>query len=530
MVHIGRFRILLFLLVVFFFGIFAVANVDTHHDGLMLKPALDVARGHMLFRDTFTQYGALTVYIQAAGITLLGENLLAIRATAVLAYATVAVLLWTILVRVVSRRIAGPVFVLWVALAPIYNQYFHSWSSVYALVFQLCGVICLWKYARNEGLRYLFLSGIMASLTFWSRQPVGVFTAAAFGFGILWISMVRGMRTAEISGQVTILLGGIAAGLAPFLLYFHAYGALQDFWLQSVVLGRSFATTVRGTGVRPIMTGLFIPRCLLGSPACWIWGILPGVTVIVTVLYGVRTLAHREFTPPATIRLFLLGLLGMASWMQYYPVPEPSHFFWAATPMVPVLAVAVGTAVSRVRFFHRDRQLLFLWIAVLAFFTVRTSEGMGRVLSARYTADFPETLQGVRLAAEERTFYLQLTEVLGDYFSVLPEKTYINHSLDAMLVLLDPHYVPAHKVYVNWDFVNNAIYPDYQSAVEAYVTARHPLIFTRDPGRFPGYCRIEVVSNQNPPVLLLIWEGDIPAYTTTNAFRRFPVSCDSGRG
>ena len=42
----------------------ASLGVDPHHDGIMLKPALDVLSGQVLFRDTFTQYGALTTYLQ----------------------------------------------------------------------------------------------------------------------------------------------------------------------------------------------------------------------------------------------------------------------------------------------------------------------------------------------------------------------------------------------------------------------------------------------------------------------------------
>lgn len=36
------------------FGPFARLDVDAHHDGAMLKPALDVLAGQVLFRDTFS--------------------------------------------------------------------------------------------------------------------------------------------------------------------------------------------------------------------------------------------------------------------------------------------------------------------------------------------------------------------------------------------------------------------------------------------------------------------------------------------
>src|SRR3954466_4487537 len=65
---------------------FARTGVDPHHDGIMLKPALDVLSGQTLFRDTFMQYGALSCYLQATALwvqpTLLSLKLLTVAAYA----------------------------------------------------------------------------------------------------------------------------------------------------------------------------------------------------------------------------------------------------------------------------------------------------------------------------------------------------------------------------------------------------------------------------------------------------------------
>ena len=54
------------------FASFAPLGVDAHHDGLMLKTAMDVQAGQRLFRDTFTQYGPLTTWIHAGALALWG--------------------------------------------------------------------------------------------------------------------------------------------------------------------------------------------------------------------------------------------------------------------------------------------------------------------------------------------------------------------------------------------------------------------------------------------------------------------------
>ncbi len=55
---------------------FARLDPDWHHDGILFKPAVDVAAGLSLFKETFTQYGALTTYLQAGAIAIFGKYLI----------------------------------------------------------------------------------------------------------------------------------------------------------------------------------------------------------------------------------------------------------------------------------------------------------------------------------------------------------------------------------------------------------------------------------------------------------------------
>jgi len=47
---------------------FVRIDPDPHHDGLVLKNALDVAHGLTLYRQSFNQYGPLFVFTDAAGV------------------------------------------------------------------------------------------------------------------------------------------------------------------------------------------------------------------------------------------------------------------------------------------------------------------------------------------------------------------------------------------------------------------------------------------------------------------------------
>ena len=146
---------LIFVLTFIFILPFSLVNIDTHHDGILLKPAIDVAQGKVLFRDTFVEYGALTTFVQAASIKLFGEYLLAMRLTTVFSYAVLAVLLWIIWSKFLPRNLTLISLILWLALAYFYDGPFHSWSSVYALVFQcvsflaVLSLLCAYMFSSS---------------------------------------------------------------------------------------------------------------------------------------------------------------------------------------------------------------------------------------------------------------------------------------------------------------------------------------------------------------------------------------------
>src|SRR3954468_13220014 len=72
---------------------FARIGVDPHHDGIMLKPALDVLAGQTLFRDTFMQYGALTCYLQVVALWI-QPTLLCLKLMTAAAYVATLLVLY----------------------------------------------------------------------------------------------------------------------------------------------------------------------------------------------------------------------------------------------------------------------------------------------------------------------------------------------------------------------------------------------------------------------------------------------------
>src|SRR3954469_15971490 len=80
-------------------------GIDPHHDGIMLKPALDVLSGQVLFRDSFMQYGALTCYLQALALWF-SPTLLSIRLLAAAAYVVTLLFLYSAWRMILPRSLA----------------------------------------------------------------------------------------------------------------------------------------------------------------------------------------------------------------------------------------------------------------------------------------------------------------------------------------------------------------------------------------------------------------------------------------
>lgn len=137
------FSVFFFILTFLVAAYYSVFDVDPHHDGAIFKPALDVSMGVMLYRDTFSQYGALFTLLTAAGLKIFGPYLLVLRLMAAFFYGLVAVMLWLLGERLLPRWLTSLVVLLWIGVAGYIGGWFLAWSSIYALFFQLAAVYFL---------------------------------------------------------------------------------------------------------------------------------------------------------------------------------------------------------------------------------------------------------------------------------------------------------------------------------------------------------------------------------------------------
>lgn len=471
----------LFIITMFITITFAFIGVDPHHDGIMLKPAMDVAYGKILFKETFTQYGALTVLLQAAALAVFGKTLIVLRLLTSLFYGFIAVLLYALFIEFLKKWQAVLAVLLWLLMAPFYLEdggvsVLTPWSSVYSLFCQIICILLCVRFFKTRSACLPVICGVFAALTFLFRQPVGITILGSLFLCIASLTAIKYGTKAALHA-VFGLISGFAAAIVCFLVYLLYTGSFADWYLQSIV----FMGTWNEIETRKnIMHYLLCSLTVTGFPftKAWLWRILPlacgSLSVIVSYFIFVKKQVTAEST---TLFIILVGCL--SSWAQYYPVPCNSHLFWAASPMFGIAVYAAW----KVAGFCRPKavaSLLFATILLLIFspeIVKRIDVGFNKVLGnfENNVAAKSPLLKGMVVSKTESSEFERLSDTINSFLNRYPDKTVINLGKDALFSALSGNRRNAHCVYINWGKQITGIYPDYYEKVAGFIEKELPV-------------------------------------------------------
>ena len=369
---------------------FARMGVDPHHDGAMLKPAMDVLSGQVLFRDTFSQYGALTTYLHAA-VLWLWPTLFALKLFTAASYGLSAFFLYLAWREFLPRNLAVLSCAVLFFFLPSYEKQVWGvdftllpWSSAMALLFQAIGLLALMRIVSCR--RTEFWAGVLGACCgaiCWCRLPVGVTTTGGV-FVIGFCLLLTGWRPSDTSLKKAAALGllGFLSINLIMLASVVIPGATEEWWYQNFVWPGKWAGG--SAGASPIKMGLFfrplqeILWLLLGSGLIaalsllrqfpsrispWIvWGLLallggiiafhgktlwlllsarqgswallvPLAVAALALVDTVRCFARRNAPPRAELHVTAAAAgYALASLAQYFPIADPWHAFWALGP------------------------------------------------------------------------------------------------------------------------------------------------------------------------------------------------------
>jgi hypothetical protein len=495
--------LLLFLLTFIIAGYFCRIGVDPHHDGIMFKPALDVARGAMLFRDTFTQYGALATLLQAGALWVFGGKLLTIQLLTAFFYGLIAVLLYVIYRRILSPFLSAISVLLWIFTAPFFLALFLPWASVYALFFQLLGTYLIIKYEERANIWYLFWAGVATTAVFFTRQPGGVCMLVAVYTYLFCTFITKNLRLRKLLRALYLYTCGVALATSCFMIWITVNSAFRDFWLQSIQFAYNFGAHRTDATIRGVLTALF-PG---GRSPISLWALFPIVTILAGISCFIALILKRNVSRTKTV--LIIAAIGLSAWNQYYPVTDDRHVFWGASQMFGLVPFALFTVSWYALYFvskHRRKFAIGLTCIVLAYFfapyiSLRITGGMKKLRAPYVTVSQPDILVGMLMPAADAQFYTSVAGSMTTYFQNNPHGNVINISGDALYGAFDPRIHNIHPLYLVW-MVLYDIYQDFPTKFTAYIQTNTPLVVTQT--NIPdGYCILSTPPNTDNITLSL---------------------------
>jgi hypothetical protein len=265
-----------FLLTLIIYIPFSRLGVDPHHDGIMLTPALVVARGGVIHRDIFSQYGPITAYLQAVFVWIFGPQLLSIRIASATYLSLAVALLYSS-----WRRIFGEGIALFSYLLVISSSYFfvsnspmHPWSSDVMLFLQALTVYLLVVSHSLQGKKaavFTYMGGFVLGLQFANRY------VAAF-LMLIGISIYYLFAKKE---KLRYLWLGVVSSAGAALLLLSLSGSYNEWYFQAIQFPRNWVSDVSGIG------GWYAIRNAIISHS------LPGAALLLMIVLGFNAASSR---------------------------------------------------------------------------------------------------------------------------------------------------------------------------------------------------------------------------------------------
>ncbi len=478
-------------------AIFARISVDPHHDGILIKPAFDVLDGKMLFKQTYNQYGALTVLIQALALLIFGRYLIVIRLLTALFYGLSSVFLWLIIKRFTPKLISGLICVIWILLAPFYRIIFLPWSSIYALFTTLLTAYFLILSIEKKNVIWLFLSGITSGLTFWFKQPNGIYLTTAIFIYFLILKLLHIRSSSTHTRQMKLFFLGFFSVCAIILLWLFVNGAVIDWFKQSILLAFNFAVSV-GSKNDNFIIGLFnafFPPSL-GPISVWA---LPPMVVIILLIKAFYIIKSSTTDKSYHLKILSLSLVALSSWLNYFPVNDIRHTFWASPLLIGLLIYGIWEMLKSIKagtsfFDWLIKIFIFMFFLLIIFFVdirARLGFALQKFNQRYYSVSQPKVLKYMLLTKEEAEDYYYFSRQMDNFFSKYPNFNLITIGQNALYFTFNSHASNFHPFYIYEGLLlNSGLYPDFTDKLNKQIAYEKVLIIANSPYYPRNYCKL----------------------------------------
>lgn len=466
----------------------AKRDVNPHHDGVILAPAIAVYEGKTPNLDVFSQYGFLIPYIQGFWLHATEASLYSLRLFTVLQVLLIAYILYLILRKHFNRHISILVSVSWIVSYPKILP-FLPWPSVTSTLFLMAAILGFTKFDfdNKSSEKYFFLSYICLCLATLIRPQIALITIV-----ILVIFITKTYRSARsLLGKLTLF----SAFPIIILILAHSFNFLEQYLQQSILWAGSNYGGL-GFTLRGILELLIIP--IVGGTAyyglkfslkstrmvplivMWILGAVLSMFVLIhfswnypdfpyfalkhpTVFFAnlginiLNTLSYLAFL----ILLFavyrhlmsrkrnqkyeldsqsLILIVSFFSILQLYPASDPLHFWWLA----PIFIVGGVKGFADVSFAFTSQKVVSF---ALSLFVLICTVNLGHEQSYSRIHFETQVLKGMTSLPFEVAFIDASMYMIQ---KIPADKTIRFDCSDGLYSVAGGHYRPKDRNFVNW--------------------------------------------------------------------------------
>lgn len=324
--------------------------IDLFHRGEAIGPASDYLRGRIPYVDVFPLHGMLEDGLLDAWLMqLFGRSLDVAVARTVFLGAFLLPAIW-FLGMMVFRSI--PLAILCVAMG--------TWTTAEnnRTFFQVAAVALYWNALARRSRLSAIASGIFAGVALFFSYDIGLYSIAG-GFAaalLLALATRRGGWEGMAPGRAALWFGvGCALGAAPFGVYLAARGALDEFFVVSLVTIPRSIDAVWSLPF-PDLVSVFRKAVDLDALADFVLRekfhlIVSPLTIAVSAVYYLAQVRARR-AERLDHALMVLGVFALIAQRTAFGRAEFRHQYFAAFligPMLVILGVIAG------------RRLLTLW-------------------------------------------------------------------------------------------------------------------------------------------------------------------------
>jgi hypothetical protein len=476
-----------FLLTLIIYLPFSRLGVDPHHDGIMLTPALVVARGGVIHRDIFSQYGPITAYLQAVFVSIFGPHLLSIRIASATYLSLAIALLYSSWRRIFGEGIALSGYLLVISSSYFFvsNSPMHPWSSDVMLFLQALTLYLLVVGHSFQGKKasvLIYMGGFVLGLQFTNRY-VSAFLML-IGLTIYYLVLKkRGLGS---------LWFGVVTSVGAALLLLTLSGSYNEWYFQAIQFPRNWVSDVSGSGGWLAIRGAIVTRAL------------PGGALLLIVIFGFNAAARhkRPFTSLQRVSMVLFGSLVLivtssnlripywntsdvlwtfagvlliatpwyllrfqdqfagnstgeailfiaaaAASTAIFPISDIRHLFWG---LIPSIGPGLMFLKSHIDLKRNQVVLASLSLVLLVPSTLQTVEetvNMDRVSVAN-----TPILKGMLMDRKYSQFFNERFQMIDEFLVVHPKAPILNICSDGLFAALAPILKFPDPYFVSWQF------------------------------------------------------------------------------